>query len=108
MLGRIIIRYLVNDLGILDERHEAMGETLRHQYLVPLFCRDFQRDPLPESRRAFADIDRHIQNCAARDTNQLVLRKWRQLIMKPTHNALGRRIGVIVLNESQIDTGFGE
>ena len=56
--------HLVAHLGIVLERHEAMGEAFRHENLVPLFRRKDEPDPAAKGRRAAADVDRDIEDRA--------------------------------------------
>ena len=102
MLRRIALGHLVDDLGVGNERHEAVRKTLRHQDLVPLLRRNLERQPGAERRRAFPNVDRDVEDRAADDPDQLVLGKGRQLVVKPAKHAGRSRQGMIVLDEDEV------
>src|SRR5439155_10835128 len=73
--------------------------------------------PFAEARRSVPDIDCHIEDRAADDPYELILREGRRLIMQPAQHSDIRGIRVIVLNpflpnsvrrESRLRVGFRE
>ena len=64
--GRIGRGRLVENLDVRLERDEGVGEPDRDQQLAPVFGRELDRDMLAEGRRRAANVDRDIEDCAAR------------------------------------------
>jgi hypothetical protein len=57
----------------------------------------------PEGRRPATDVDRDVENRAARNPQQLSLRGGRDLKVQPANRALGGVADMIVLNEVALD-----
>ncbi len=100
MCGRIGRGRLVEDFDIRLERDERMRKSGRDQQLTPVFRRELDRDIPAESRRRTANVDRDVEDAAARDAHQLGLRERRRLKVQAPQRAGGRGNRVVVLNES--------
>src|SRR5580693_281184 len=58
-----------------------------------------------ESRRGAANVDRHVEDPAARATHELILREWRRLEVQAAQGADRGRIGMVVLHEGEFKAG---
>ena len=97
---------LVGNFGIRLQRTEAVGEALRDQQLLPVFRTQGHADPLAKGRGAMTDIDRNVKDRAANDPDQLVLTMGRDLEMQTAQGAGGRRQGVVVLCEIEVQSSL--
>src|SRR5271157_1945316 len=99
MGGRVGRGRLVENLGVRLQSDESVGKSDRDQELAPVFGRELNRDMSAEGRRRAANVDRDVEDGAAYDAHQLVLRERRGLEVQAAQNALRRGIGMIVLHE---------
>src|SRR5579872_4639149 len=101
-MGRRIERgRLVENLDVGLQSEEGVGEADRDQQLAPVFRRQLDRDMAAKGRRRAANVDRDIEDGAAGAADELVLREGRRLEVEPAQGAGRRRIGMIVLDESE-------
>ena len=107
--GAVIGRVgLVEHLGIGLERAVAMREAARHPHLPPVGRAQLGRDMLPVGGRALPDVDRDIEDGAARHAHQLALGRGRALEMQSAQHEGGGGDGVVVLHEIGVDAVRGE
>src|SRR5581483_6694772 len=92
---------LVLDLGDGARHVEPVRESRRDVALTEVVRRKDYRHPLPEGRRPAPDVDRHIEDFAREDANELALRVT-QLQMQ-TAQRPADRLRVIVLHERRGD-----
>ncbi len=86
MLGGIIIRHLVEDLGVRLEGAETVGEADRHPKLTPIGGGEFDSDVFSKSRRRAPDVDGDVENAPARDPHQFALRARHRLKVQPPNS----------------------
>src|SRR5205814_1082183 len=104
---RIVIGvYLVHDFGIGFERAIAVRKPGRYVDLLPVVGAENDRYVMPECRRSATDVDRDINNAAARTTDQFRLSGLARLKMHAADRADGARQRVIFLDESDIDSAI--
>ena len=102
-LRRIVVVRLVLHLDIVRQRDEAMRKAARDEELLLVLRRELHADPLAKLRRALADVHRHIEDRAARRTQELRLAHRIELIMQPAQRPLLSRVRLIVLHEIYMD-----
>ena len=95
---------LVKNLAVGLQSDEGVGESDRDQELAPVLGREFDRDMAAEGRRRAADVDRDVENAAARAAHELVLGEWRRLEVQSAQGADRGRKGMVVLHEGEIKT----
>ena len=93
---------LVENLASGSKVDEGVRESDRDQELAPVFGREFDRDMSAEGRRGAANVDRDVEDAAARAAHQLVLGERRRLEVQPAQGADRRRIGMVVLHEGEL------
>ena len=90
MFGRVVVRYLVKDLGIRLERAKPVREANRDQKLIPIRRADDSRNMLAVGRRATTEVHSDVENGPANYPHELDMREWRYLEMQsPYHSAFG-------------------
>ena len=106
MLSCVIIGYLVDEFSVWLQRTNRVRKTNRNKDLIPLIRRNFRRNPFAKSWRPAPYVDRYIKNAAANNSNELILRKRRALIMQTPKGSgsLGERL--IVLNKVEVNSGL--
>src|SRR5262245_51311716 len=77
----------VEDVGLLGEHHEAMGEAARSEDLPSVLAGELHGNMLAECRTAAADVHHYVENAAGDDTDQLALRV-RILQVQPAQHAM--------------------
>src|SRR3984893_13375774 len=98
--------YFVGDLGILFKRAKAMREASRHENLFAAVSRQRRRTPAAVTGTAAAQIDRHIEDCAAHDPDQFGLGCRRALKMQAPDGSGFSRQGLVVLDENTSDASL--
>ena len=83
-----------------------MCKPWRHPELAVIFLCQRNTYPLPEGRGATANIDSNVKHGPPRHTNQLPLRKWRQLIVQATQDT-DPTAAVVILHELWLPDGLG-
>ena len=83
-----------------------MGKARRHQQLLAVLETQLDPEPLAIGGRALANINRHIEQCAAPAAHQLVLRMGRGLKMEPANCARRHRQRMVVLHKRNGDPAF--
>ncbi len=83
-----------------------MREARGNEKLGPVRRADALGNMLTIGRRALAQIDGDIENGAAHDAHELVLRDRRNLEMQAAHDAAHGRERVVVLHELAVDARF--
>ena len=76
-----------------------MGKAARHEEHVVVFLSQFHSYVLPESGRATAYVNSHVQHTPAHTAHQLALRVRALLVMQTAHHA-SRRHAFVVLHET--------
>lgn len=84
--------------GFLAQYAEPVGETLWNKELAVVLFRQFHGHVLSVSRRALADVNRHVEHSPLDATHQLALSERRALEMQPAHHAVARH-ALVVLHE---------
>ena len=97
----VVIAALVEKLNDFGKSQEAVSKSGRDVDLILLLGAEADAGPLAKMRRAYADVDSHIQSFAFDDTAELGLRV-QQLIVKAAKSSLGGD-GVVVLEEGVLD-----
>ncbi len=93
----VIIDFIKNSRRLLAHDTEAMGESRRYPYEVPVFGAQFQGEMLAERRRVRADVGDHVQDDAAQNADEFPLSGF-HLEVHPANDARLRH-GKIVLHE---------
>ena len=80
---------------VLEERFvaqhgESVGESARNEQLAVVFARQFHGHVPAESRRAAADVHRHVEHAARDYAHEFRLRMGRQLEVEPAHHPVAR------------------
>ena len=102
-LRRVVVVRLVLHLDIVRQGDEAMCKAARDEELLLVLRRELHADPLAELRRALADVHRHIEDRAARRTQELRLAHRIELVMQPAQRPLLSRVRLIVLHKIYMD-----
>lgn len=102
-LRGVVVGRLVQEVGRLAEHHEAVREAGRHPQLAVVVLAEFDPVPLPEGRRALAQVHRHVEDAALDDPYELALRVL-DLVVQAAQHALGGA-GVVVLHEVHLEAG---
>src|SRR5262249_28652930 len=93
---------LVQDFGVGFERAIAVREAGWYVDLFPVFGADNDRRVPSEGWRSSTDIDRDIENAAARAADQFGLGRLADLKMHAADRASGCRQGVVFLHEGDV------
>src|SRR3546814_7770430 len=93
----IVVRALVDEVSHFREHGKAVREAWRNVELPMCDIVEFNGNVLPKRRRSQSDIDRNIQDTAARRPHELSLRLYK-LIVESTHYAIARA-GMVVLHK---------
>ena len=99
VLGGVVVGGLVEELGLVGEDQEAVGEALRDPELPLVLGGEHLAQPAPAGRRAAPQVDGHVEDLAADHPHQLPLR-LRQLVVEAAQHA-ARREAVVVLHEAE-------
>src|SRR5215208_913334 len=103
--ARVVIRRLVNNLGIGFKRAQPVGKALWNQQLPPVLRRQLGGDMTAEGGRGPAQVDRNVEYSTADDAHQLVLREGRYLKMQPSDRPGALREEVVLLHEIENEPG---
>src|SRR6266480_183143 len=96
---RVVVRHLVNDLGIRFQRAESMREPDGNKKLVPVGGTDDARHVLPIRRASLSQVNRHVKDRSPDHAHELDLGERRNLEMKPAHHAALHGKRMVVLDE---------
>ncbi len=79
--------HLVEHLGVVRERLEAVGESLGNVQAAPVVCGQLHRQPLQGGLRVRTHVDRHVEDRAACDAHQLRFFVRRCLVVQAAQRA---------------------
>ena len=79
---------LVLEDGGLGENSEAMGKATRDEELTMIVFCQLHCYMLTECRRAFADVNSYVEDCAFNAAHEFALGIWHALIVQTTHHAV--------------------
>ncbi len=96
--GVIVVIAFVLEYGDVTEDGEAVGKASRNEELAMVVFGQFYCYVLAVGRRAFADVDGYVEDCAFDATDELGLGIWWTLEVEAAHDAVGGA-GFVVLDE---------
>src|SRR5436190_18385269 len=99
--GVVVARALVDDVRLLAEHAEPVGEADRDEELVSVLVVEAVGLPLAEGGRATAQVDRDVEDCAPRAAQELGLARMGLEMHAAQRAAPGAR--VVVLHELHVD-----
>src|SRR5690606_12771561 len=101
-------RNLVEDLRLVLQRLEAMGETAGCVEHHAVLCIELGREPAPVGRGGGTQIDDHVEDAAPYAADQLRLGPVAGLVMESPQCSLMRVERGVALAEVRVEAEFGE